>query len=155
MNALTIEKLGPNDEMPFGLLLLADETTEAIEKYIYTSDVYVARQDGKGKPIGVFALQKIGPTEMELRNIAVSISFQDIGVGSMLITKAKEIAAQAGCSTLWVGTPDIATKEIGFYKKNGFGPAGTKKDFYIENYPNPLYDNGVQLRDMLMLRLEL
>ncbi|WP_345080649.1 N-acetyltransferase [Nemorincola caseinilytica] len=155
MNALIIEKLGPGDDMPFGLLLLADETTEAIEKYIYTSDVYVARQDKAGKPIAVFVLQQQGHAEMELKNIAVSISFQEMGIGSYLVGKIKEIAAQAGCTTLWVGTPDIATKEIGFYKRNGFAEAGTRKDFYIENYPDPLYDNGVQLRDMAMLRMVL
>lgn len=152
---LIIEKLGPGDEIPFGLLLLADETTEAIEKYLYASDVYVVRQERRGRPIAAFVLQKMNEEEMELRNIAVSISFQEMGIGSYLIGKIRQIAAHAGCKTLWAGTPDIATKEIGFYTRNGFAMSGVRKDFYIENYPNPLYEQGVQLRDMAMLRMEI
>lgn len=30
-----------------------------------------------------------------------------------------------------------------------------KKNFFIDNYPDPIFDNGVQLTDMVMLKMEI
>jgi len=42
-----------------------------------------------------------------------------------------------------------------FYLKQGFVKYGVKKDFFVQNYPQPIYDHGIQLRDMVMLKKEL
>jgi hypothetical protein len=54
-----------------------------------------------------------------------------------------------------VGTPDQAVKQINFYEKNGFIKYDLKKDFFIKNYPAPIIDNGVTLRDMVMLKVKI
>lgn len=155
MTSLRLEKLLPVEPIPFGLLLLADETVAAIGKYLYTSDVYLARQEGEADPVAVIVLHTLGPAEMEIKNIAVATERQGQGIGSFLIHQIKEIAQRAGCRRLWVGTPDIAAQQVRFYEKNGFSKAGVKKDFFINNYPDPIFDGGVQLRDMAMLCAEL
>lgn len=62
--------------LPLELLLLADETKEVIEKYIYDSDVYVLTKDLSVSPIAVFALYKNNDVEIEIKNIAVLESLQ-------------------------------------------------------------------------------
>lgn len=141
--------------MPFDLLLLADETIEAIEKYIAVSDVYLASKIGLSKPIGVFVLCKINNKEIEIKNIAVAEDYQGNGIGSFLIDQIKAIASECHYKSIIVGTPDLAHEQIRFYEKNGFSKYGVRKNFFIDNYREPIIENGVALRDMLMLRMKI
>lgn len=149
---LQILKLEKGDPIPFDLLLLADETMEAIERYIYDADVYLLRNPA---PIGVFALCRLNDAEAEIRNIAVAERFRGQGFGSYMIAAIKEIAASLGHKALWAGTPDTAMKEIAFYRKNGFEPVYTKQHFFTDNYPEPIYEDGILLQHMVMLRTAL
>ncbi len=153
--AIVVEKLSEADKFPLHLLLLADETVAVINKYIYTSDVYVAKDVLSEHVIAVFVLQKINMKEIEIKNIAVDEVYQGRGIGSYLIDKIKQIALEEGIQILWVGTPDSATRQLNFYQRNGFRKAGVKINFFIENYPEPIYENGILLRDMVMLQIHL
>lgn len=152
----TIQKLAHTDPLPMDLLLLADETIEAIGKYIYDCDVYVLTGDDNPEPLAVFALYTGTTAEMEIKNIAVSETLQGKGIGSYLIGEIRKLAKAAGCSTLIVGTADQGLREIRFYERNGFILYDTREDFFIRNYPQPIIaENGVALKDMVMLKITL
>jgi ribosomal protein S18 acetylase RimI-like enzyme len=136
-------------EIPYDLLLLADETIEAIDQYVFKSDIYILN-DGI-QNIAVIALYKNSTTELEIKNMAVIETFRSQGIGSLLIDKAKEIAVQNQFSSLLVGTSDTGLHQISFYEKNGFIKKEIRKDFFIENYPFPIFENGMQMRDMIVL----
>ena len=150
-----IRKLLQTEDLPFDLLLLADETIEAIEKYIYHSDVYVAVENKHSRPIAVFVLYKSSDKEIEIKNIAVSECRQNAGIGCFLVSEIKRIAIAAGYENIIVGTPDGSARQISFYEKNGFKKYDLRKDFFVRNYPAPIMENGVMLRDMVMLKMEL
>ncbi|PWN62027.1 GNAT family N-acetyltransferase [Chryseobacterium oncorhynchi] len=149
MEQFTFNKIAKDSEIPYKLLLLADETTEAINQYIFSSDIYLLH-DGT-ENIAVMALHKNNDAELELKNIAVIESYRSKGIGSILINKAKEIAHENKYKLLTVGTSDTGFQQIRFYEKNGFVKTGIRKDFFIENYPTPIYENGLQMRDMVLL----
>lgn len=149
MEQLTFNKIAKDSEIPYELLLLADETTEAIDQYIFSSDIYLLH-DGT-ENIAVMVLHKNNDAELELKNIAVIESYRSKGIGSILINKAKEIACENKYKLLMVGTSDTGFQQIRFYEKNGFVKTGIRKDFFIENYPAPIYENGLQMRDMVLL----
>ncbi|WP_460995071.1 GNAT family N-acetyltransferase [Spirosoma harenae] len=148
----TIKKLQPANNLPFNLLLLADETIDAIEKYIYDSDVYVLISKKSAEPIAVFVLYRISNAEIELKNIAVSEGLQGKGIGSYLMRQIKEIAKQENVQSLLVGTPDCAYQQIKFYEQHGFVTYSVKKDFFVENYAEPIIENGIRLIDMVLLK---
>jgi ribosomal protein S18 acetylase RimI-like enzyme len=150
-----IRKLSQTQDLPFGLLLLADETIKAIEKYIYDSDVYVAVEKKHSQPIAVFALYKRSDTDIEIKNIAVSEQLQNAGIGGFLISEIKRIAIAAKYENIIVGTPDSAARQINFYEKNGFRKYDLRKDFFVQNYPAPIIENGIMLKNMAMLKMEL
>lgn len=150
-----IRKLENSELIPFDLLLLADETKEAIEKYIYNSIIYLLYHEDNLQPIGVAALYKIDQLEIEIKNIAVLAAYRGKGLGSFLVEKIKEIASNNHYRTMIVGTADTGKMEISFYEKNGFKKYDVRKDFFIENYKKPIIENGVMLRDMVMLKTEL
>lgn len=149
---LYIERLTDVKDIPFRLLLLADETVDVIAKYVYFSEVYLAKHVASKLVIAVFVLQELNPREIEIKNIAVDEVYQGRGIGSYLIDKIKQIALEEGMQILWVGTPDSATRQLNFYQRNGFRKAGVRVNFFLENYPEPIYENGILLRDMVMLQ---
>ena len=150
-----IVKLQPGRNLPFDLLLLADETVEAIEKYIYTCDVYILKQTNGTDAIAAFALYKISNAEVEIKNIAISESLQGRGIGSNVINEIKRIAIANQHKRIIVGTPENSSRLIHFYEKNGFIRYAVRKDFFIKNYPDPIIENGVTLRNMVMLKLDI
>lgn len=150
-----IDKLQPEEDLPFDLLLLADETIAAIERYIYDCDVYVVRESHESLPVATFALYKISDTEVEIKNIAVLELLQGQGLGSHLIDQIKRIAMIGEYKTIIVGTPFCSFRELRFYEKNGFTKYAMKKGFYLIHYPEPIVENGVRLIDMVMLKLDL
>ena len=44
---------------------------------------------------------------------------------------------------------------VPFYEKCGFVRSHEIKDFFIDNYDHPIYEDGVRLKDMIYLRRSL
>ncbi|MDQ1858610.1 MULTISPECIES: GNAT family N-acetyltransferase [unclassified Chryseobacterium] len=149
MENFTFSLLHSGEEIPYPLLLMADETQEAINQYIFNSDIYLLHNGTES--IAVMALYRKSDTELEIKNVAVIESYRSKGIGSILMNKAKEIAKENHYKTLTVGTSDTGFQQIRFYEKNGFIKSGILKDFFIQNYPDPIYENGLQMRDMVVL----
>ena len=53
-----------------------------------------------------------------------------------------------------VGTGDIPWI-IEFYQKNGFRFSHRIKNFFTDNYDHPMFEDGIQLVDMVYLSKEL
>jgi len=151
---IIIRKVSSKYDLPFDLLLLADESIGVIEKYIYDSEVYVATESEDSEAVAVFALLKLSNSDIEIKNIAVAETLQNRGIGSFLISEIKRLAKVAKFENVIVGTPDRAVRQINFYENNGFIKYDLKKDFFIKNYPEPIIENGVMLRDMVMLKVK-
>ncbi|MGR3854395.1 GNAT family N-acetyltransferase [Chryseobacterium indologenes] len=149
MEDFTFHQLNSDSEIPYHLLLLADETKEAINQYIFNSDIYLLHSGTEN--IAVMALYRKSNTELEIKNVAVIESYRSKGIGSILMNKAKEIAKENHYKILTVGTSDTGFQQIRFYEKNGFIRSGMLKDFFIKNYPDPIYENDLQMRDMVVL----
>ncbi|CAD0224083.1 GNAT family N-acetyltransferase [Chryseobacterium sp. D764] len=149
MEDFTFNLLNSDSEIPYHLLLLADETKEAINQYIFNSDIYLLNNGTEN--IAVMALYKKSNSELEIKNVAVTESCRSKGIGGILMDKAKEIAKENHYKTLTVGTSDTGFQQIRFYEKNGFIKNGVLKDFFIKNYPDPIYENGLQMKDMILL----
>lgn len=147
---LNTRKLTPDEQIPYELLLLADETIEAINKYITKSSIYVL--ESEGKQIAAYALFELNKTEVEIKNIAVHTACQGYGIGKFLLHDATIKAAENGYRFLLIGTAENAIKQLNLYRKAGFNFHALKKDFYIKNYPHPIIEEGIQLRNMVILR---
>jgi aminoglycoside 6'-N-acetyltransferase I len=148
-----IELLKKDKEIPYNLLLLADETVEAINKYINKSDVYVLYRDNAA--IAVYVLQTISDDTIEIKNIAVDTAFQGQGIGQKLLNNAMARAKERGFKNIIIGTGDAGIKQLYLYQKVGFEIYEIKHRFFLDNYPDPIFENGIQLKHMVMLKKEL
>ncbi|MBS1510254.1 MAG: GNAT family N-acetyltransferase [Bacteroidetes bacterium] len=152
-STIEINIAGENEEVPYALLLLSDDTKEAIDHNLAKGELYLGRQNGQ--IIASFILKCIDIGTIEIKNIAVLESLQGKGVGTILIDFIKENATLRGFHQLLVGTCDQCHKEIEFYKKSGFKLFDVRKNFFLENYYKPIYENGKQIIDMVLLKIDL
>ncbi len=147
-----IRQLSKNEPIPYNLLLVADETIEGINKYIFESDIIVLEENSR--MIAVYALQKLNTEEVEIKNLAVDPNFQGQGIGTLLLRDAVERAKARKFKAVLIGTGDVATKQIRLYQTVGFKIVGVRKNFFVDKYPQPIFENGVQLKDMIVMKKE-
>jgi GNAT superfamily N-acetyltransferase len=132
------------------LLLIADEQESMINKYLHRGKLY-ALYDGDLKSICVVTEESRGV--FELKNIATDPKYQRMGYGQKLIFYLFEIYKDLG-TTLFVGTGD-SPKIINFYQKCGFVYSHSVKNFFVDNYDHPMFEDGKQLIDMIYLKKDL
>ena len=82
--------------------------------------------------------------------MAVLESFQGKGMGGFMLGEVRRIAAVSGYRKILVGTATVG-RQVNFYIKNGFSPCGLRKNFFLDNYPDPIFEDGQRLCDMLLL----
>lgn len=132
------------------LLLLADEQEDMIDKYLERGDVF-ALYDGDLKSICVVTKEDEGI--YELKNIATYKKYQGQGYGKALINYIFDYYS-GRCKTMFVGTGD-SPLTIPFYNHCGFKISHRVKNFFTDNYNHPIFENGIQLIDMVYLRRDL
>lgn len=131
----------------FDLLLSADEQPSMIEKYLGRGTMY-ALEDGDVKAVCVVTDE--GDGTLEIKNIAVREGFRKMGYGRAFINFLQE-EYRGKFSTLQAGTGD-SPLTVPFYLSCGFERAHTVKDFFTQNYVEPIYEGGVLLTDMVYFR---
>lgn len=145
---MEIVKITDSDKSKYmELLLIADEQVSMIEKYLYRGDMFALCDDGV-KAICVVTQEQSGV--YEIKNIVTVPEYQRKGYGQRLISFIADHYKNSG-SGLYVGTGDCPAI-LHFYEKCGFEKSHVVKNFFIDNYDHPMYENGQQLVDMVYLK---
>lgn len=132
------------------LLLLADEQENMIDKYLQRGTMF-AIYDNDLK--GICVVTKESDRIYEIKNIATYEEVHGHGYGKKLVEHVFEYFKN-DCDTMYVGTGD-SPLTISFYKKCGFIESHRVKNFFIDNYDDPIFDCGKQLIDMVYLKKDL
>lgn len=148
-----IKRLPKDATIPYDLLLLADETKVAIDGYIHAAELYVFEKGNQ--VLGIYALVLLDKDNWEIKNIAVAEAHQGKGIGTLLLRDATKRAKLAGAKALLIGTANTAFKQLYIYQKEGFEIDSLKKNFFIDNYPEPIFEQGIRLNHMIMLKKRL
>lgn len=146
---LSFSELSSSDQIPYELLLLADPSKEMVNQYLKKSAVYVARY--QGNIVGTLLLLPLSEEELEIKNLAVKTEYQAQGIGSYLIVNAIKTARNKKYSSICIGTSNSSIGQLYLYQKLGFDISEIKWDFFTINYPEPVYENGIRAKHMIML----
>jgi ribosomal protein S18 acetylase RimI-like enzyme len=150
---LNFRQLDKHGQNPYNLLLLADPSKELIDEYLKSSLVFVAEQNKE--IVGTVVLQTLSEEIAEIKNIAVLPVHQGQGIGKYLIENIITIARGEGFKTIFIGTANSSIGQLYLYQKLGFEITEIKKNFFIDNYPDPIYDHEIQAKHIIMLVQEL
>lgn len=148
---MEVVKIADNDKANYmELLLIADEQISMIEKYLYIGDMF-ALYDDDVKAVCVVTEEEYGI--YEIKNIVTVPKYQKKGYAKNLISYIADYYKESG-KQLFVGTGDCPGI-LKFYEKCGFFKSHVVKNFFTDNYDHPMFEDGIQLVDMVYLKREL
>ena len=119
-----------------------------VDQYLERGDMFVLDDNGVKAECVV---TKESDGIYELKNIAVHPYHQRKGYGKRMIEFL--LSHYTDCKVLFVGTGDSAFI-LSFYKRCGFTESHRIKNFFIDNYDHPMFEDGKQLVDMIYLKIE-
>ena len=132
-------------------LLLADEQEDMIHRYLGRGDLFALTQGSKTLAVAVVTDEGAGVCE--LKNLAVEPAVQGQGYGRQMMEFLAHFY-QSAFHTMLVGTGD-SPSTLPFYHKCEFSESHRIPDFFIRHYHHPIVEEGVLLRDMVVLKRSL
>lgn len=150
---LHINPISEKDAIPFHLLELADPSREHINSYLENGTCYIAKLGSQS--IGALVLERVNETTLEIKNIAISESEQGKGYGKVLLLHAEELSRQESYKKLIIATGNSSIGQLALYQKAGFEIDGIEKNFFLENYIDPIFENGIQCKHKIFLSKKL
>jgi GNAT superfamily N-acetyltransferase len=135
------------------ILLDADEDEVRVRSQVADTrfTAYAALQDEA--MVGA-ALLRWREDESEVEYIAVAEHLRGHGYGKSMMAALVAEARRRGIHSLLIGTDNTAFDTIAFYQKCGFRMDFVRRDYFSYIQP-PIVNNGIALRDMLVLRYTL
>lgn len=146
---MEIRKLAVQEQPPMDLLLLADPSVRLVRDYLQRGQCYVAILENS--IVGVYVLIPTRPDTIELVNVAVDEAHHGKGIGKKLVLHSIDVAKSLGYKTIEVGTGNSSVGQLALYQKCGFRMNWIDRDFFLRHYEEEIYENGIQVVDMVRL----
>ena len=141
--SIVIRKERENKEQYMDLLLEADPSKEMINKYLSDGELFVLTYNDE--PTCIAVITKIDNDTVELKNIATKENYRGKGYGKKMLKYLVD-NYKIKYKKMIVGTTE---NNIPFYVKQGFDKyEKTIKNFFVDNYKEEIYDNGLKCIDM-------
>jgi len=150
---IKIYELGHNEEAPMELLLLADPSEELVNKYLSKGICYIAKSGEE--VVGVVLIMGTAPGTVEVMNLAVKPELHNKGIGKQLLLYVIEEIKKGDTKRIEIGTGNPGVIQMLLYQKCGFRIVGVDFDFFRRTHKEPIYENGIECRDMIRMRIEL
>jgi len=147
---MRIEKITHNKKQYLDLLLLADEQENMIDRYLANGDMFALYDDDLKTVCVVVAIDR---DTCELKSIATYKKYQGRGYAKTLIKFISDFYKN-DYKTMIVGTGEVPTI-LSFYEGCGFEKSYRIKNFFTDNYDHPMFEEGIQLIDMVYLKKDL
>lgn len=151
--SITIHPHTAETPVPYDLLLLADPSKDLIDEYLVAGQLYLAKYNNE--IVGCYVLLPLDSETIEIKNIVVHENFQNQGIGSTLLNNAILKAKEEHYKTLIIGTGNSSIGQLYLYQKSGFKITDIRRDFFKSQYPEPIWENGIECTDMIVLSMEL
>jgi ribosomal protein S18 acetylase RimI-like enzyme len=147
---------GAERERFLPLLLLADESLEQVRSYMQSGELY-ALVGHDEDAVGIVLTVPAEHGAVELKAVAVDTTQQNRGIGRRLLAAVIEDLRKRGVRRAIVGTANAGIGQLAYYQKAGFRLQRIERDFFspARGYPAVMEDNGIRLRDMVWMDLEL
>jgi ribosomal protein S18 acetylase RimI-like enzyme len=147
---------GTERERFLPLLLLADESLEQVRSYMQRGELY-AFVGRDAIAVGIVLTLPAEQNSVELKAVAVHTTQQNRGIGRRMLAAVIDELRRSGVRRAIVGTANAGIGQLAYYQKAGFRLLRIERDFFspARGYPAVMEDNGIRLRDMVWMDLEL
>lgn len=145
---MQIKEITTNKKDYMDILLIGDEDEKMINKYIKQSTIFALYEDNA--LTSACAVIQADNETIEIKNLATYTQYQNKGYASALINFVCN-KYKTNFKYLILGTGEN-NNTLKFYKKRGFQETHRIKNFFIDNYPHPIFENEKRLVDMIYLK---
>lgn len=150
---ISIREIKENKEDYLNLLLIADPSVDMIRNYLDKGHLYIMQSEGMPVCVTVVVSDK---KTAEIKNLATHPDYLRRGYASRMMSFVIEHYKEIPDIIVGTGSTGIPEKEfyqLDFYRKCGFVESHIIKNFFVDNYPEPIFeDNGEQCIDMIYLK---
>lgn len=130
------------------ILLIGDESEKMIHRYLEQSNLYVGIIGDS--TVAVCATMAVDDSTVEVKNLAVKAECRNRGIGRNMLQHVESLNPG---KTIILGTGETPST-LRFYEKCGYSYSHRVADFFTDNYPAPIIEEGVTLCDMIYLKKE-
>jgi len=144
-NNFTIIEVDNDKKKYLPLLLIGDESETMIDRYLDSGTLYVGLFNYK--PIAVCVTVNLDPDTVEIKNLAVDAEYRRQGYGRRML---ESVETQHSNKKIILGTGETPST-LRFYESCGYSYSHRIPNFFTDNYPAPIVEEGITLRDMIYL----
>ena len=141
----TIIEAYSNKKLYLPLLLIGDESESMIDRYLDSGTLYVGMLNSK--PIAVCVTVNLESETVEIKNLAVETEYRRYGYGRRML---EYVESQHSDKKIILGTGETPST-LRFYKSCGYFYSYRIPNFFTDNYPTPIIEEGITLCDMIYL----
>ena len=145
---MEIREVNSNKDDFMEILLIGDEEVSMINKYLEQSTIFALYDNDI--LTSICAVMEVDSETVEIKNLATYPEYQNKGYASKLLNFVFD-RYKKDFKAVILGTGENETT-LNFYKKRGFIQTRRIKNFFTDNYSNPIFENGKQLVDMIYLK---
>lgn len=135
------------------LLLQADPSWQQISRYLETSTAIACLEDPE--ILGIVLIHHQPGLIPEIVNLSVLKAYQRQGIGKQLLKQAIRFSRDQQFKEVLIKTGNSSIGQLALYQKAGFQMAQLELDYFVKNYPEPIWENGIQCRHRVILRMDL
>lgn len=140
-----IREIESGKESYMDLLLIGDESEKMIMRYLDRGRMWAGFLNGK--PVVVCVATVESPRVIEVKNLAVTTDSRRKGLGRKMLLHVEAVFPG---KTFQLGTGETPST-LRFYNSCGYRYSHRLPNFFLLNYPFPIIEEGVELRDMVYL----
>lgn len=127
------------------LLLIGDESEKMIVKYLDRGRLYVGSADNR--TVAVIVTVENSDGSVEVKNLAVDPTFRRRGIGWKML---EYVEGRNPGKKIILGTGETPST-LRFDQSCGYRYSHRIPDFFSDNYPRPIVEEGITLKDMIYL----
>ncbi|WP_290393680.1 GNAT family N-acetyltransferase, partial [uncultured Duncaniella sp.] len=116
-----------------------------IMRYLDRGSLYVGSIDNKD--VAVIVTVENNDGSVEIKNLAVAAAYRRKGIGRKMLEYVEKVYPDR---KIILGTGETPST-LRFYRSCGYLYSHRIPNFFTDNYPNPIVEEGVTIRDMIYL----
>lgn len=148
-----IYQIKNNKEQLLDLLLIADPSEEMIRRYLTDGELFVMEYQKEITCAAV--IYPLSDNRIELKNLVTHPQHLRKGAATKMLCFLLEHYRNASAMLIGTGSTgkdDADFFQVDFYKKCGFIHSHTIRNYFVDHYPDPIYEeDGRQCVDMIYL----
>ncbi len=127
------------------LLCESDPNINLVENYLRDGRLFAYFENQT--PLAFIAIKEINDTTLEIKNLLTLENYRGHGYGKALLQYIEKLYQNK--TTFLIGTANSSMTNMLIYTKLGYHYSHKIDNFFIDYYPQEIYENGMQAIDLL------